>query len=196
MTRLDPETADLDGLTVIEASAGTGKTYAVQKIVARLVCEGLPVQRLLAMSYTNTAADELAERIRRELEAALAKVPADDPCVRGRLERALADLDLAQVSTIHAFCQRMLTEHPVEAGVHGLEGWTLETDGSAETRRCCDEAWSALVEEDAALDLLLTEPGEVRSAVRGADANERVRAEVMSADLPGAVHALVDAVER
>ncbi len=194
MTRLDPATANLDGLTVIEASAGTGKTYAIQKLVARLVCEGVPVQRLLAMSYTNPAADELSERIRRELAASLAAAPADDPCVRGRLERALADVDLAQISTIHGFCQRMLLEHPAEAGVHGLEGWSLETDGSAERRRCCDEAWSALVEPDVMLDGLLEDVGVVRTVTRQADERESVRSRVMATDLPAAVQVLLQAL--
>ena len=88
MSRLDPETANLDGLTVIEASAGTGKTYAIQKIVARLVREGVPVQRMVVTSFTNAAADELGDRIRRELESALVATPADSVAARGRLERA------------------------------------------------------------------------------------------------------------
>ncbi len=189
MSRLDPETADLQGLTVIEASAGTGKTYAIQKIVARLVREGVPVQRMLVTSFTNAAADELGDRIRRELESAL-KAAADDITARGRLERALADLDLAQVSTIHGFCQRMLREHPAEAGVHGLDGWTLETDAAAAIDRCCDEAWASLVEVDPLIDALVQTPTSVRSVTRDADRSERLRARVDAADMASVVQSL------
>ncbi|MFZ4698242.1 MAG: UvrD-helicase domain-containing protein, partial [Phycisphaerales bacterium] len=123
----DAATADLSGLTVIEASAGTGKTHAIQKLVSRLVLTGVPMPRMLVMSYTNAAAAELSQRIRAELQQSLEACPAADARSRLLLQQALADFDRACISTIHAFCQRMLQEHPMQAGVHGMQGWTLQT---------------------------------------------------------------------
>ena len=116
------------GLTVIEASAGTGKTYSISHLVPRLLLEGvLPdLSKLLLVTFTNDAARELAERVRRVLTR-LATPPASDEATRHphvaalrplladaaaqtRLDRALLDLDLLAVSTIHAFCQRTLQQ--------------------------------------------------------------------------------------
>ena len=116
------------GLTVIEASAGTGKTYSISHLVPRLLLQGvLPdLSKLLLVTFTNDAARELAERVRRVLTR-LATPPACDEATRhphvaelrllltedaaqARLDRALLDLDLLAVSTIHAFCQRTLQQ--------------------------------------------------------------------------------------
>ena len=97
----DAATADLSALTVIEASAGTGKTHAIQKIVARLVREGVPMPRMLVMSFTNAAADELSQRIRAELQTALAACPASDARGRIALHQALADFDRDRAALVH-----------------------------------------------------------------------------------------------
>ena len=116
------------GLTVIEASAGTGKTYAISHLVPRLLLDGvLPdLSKLLLVTFTNDAARELADRVRRVLTRLASPAEAsepeqhpyisllrsrlDDATVRARLDRALLDLDLLAVSTIHAFCQRTLQQ--------------------------------------------------------------------------------------
>jgi|GEM_PF-3397812 len=167
-TEFDPASANLDGLTVIEASAGTGKTYAIQKIVARFVREGVPISRMLVMSFTNAAADELSQRIRLELESQRDA----DGAVSARVECAIADFDLACISTIHGFCQRALREHPMEAGVHGLQGWKLQRDESEAIASVCAEAWSALVEVDAKLSAGIGELREVAAALRAALGSE------------------------
>jgi len=118
------------GVTVLEASAGTGKTYTIAALAARYVAEGVALERLLLVTFTRMATGELRERVRERLVSvehglgrALAGVPAGDDEVvallaqgaeaevrqrRERLARALADFDAATIATTHAFCQDVL----------------------------------------------------------------------------------------
>ena len=118
------------GVTVLEASAGTGKTYTSAALAARFVADGMPLERLLLVTFTRMATGDLRERVRERLvstEAGLAGAlagapPADDAVVallaggdeatvrgrRERLARALADFDAATIATTHAFCQEVL----------------------------------------------------------------------------------------
>ena len=115
------------GVTVLEASAGTGKTYAIAALAARYVAEGTPLDRLLLVTFTRMATGELRERVRerlagveRGLTAVLAGArPAGDEVVqllarsdvrvrRDLLRRALADFDAATIATTHGFCQEVL----------------------------------------------------------------------------------------
>ena len=116
---------------LLQASAGTGKTFQIAGIVLRLVAEyGLPIGRILAITYTNAATAELRDRVRKRLASALRHLRGEgaderpDPFVehlRGlttpsreeleqRIAIALRDFDLASISTIHGFSQRMLAE--------------------------------------------------------------------------------------
>jgi exodeoxyribonuclease V beta subunit len=123
------------GVNVVEASAGTGKTYAIAMLVLRFVVEHhVLVDELLVVSYTRAATDELRSRIRSRL------LDARDILVKGaeaghdatlraymeglshkersrkRLELAILDMDRAAIFTIHGFCQRMLQEQALESG--------------------------------------------------------------------------------
>ena len=121
------------GFTVIEASAGTGKTTAITTIVLRLVAEtGLPIEQILVTTYTELATAELRDRIRkilqRALEASQNRDTTDDliceivrrvkdPAqLRHRLENALRNFDEAPIFTIHGFCARALAEKAFETG--------------------------------------------------------------------------------
>jgi exodeoxyribonuclease V beta subunit len=122
-----------DGVTVLEASAGTGKTYTIATLAAKFVAEGMSLERLLLITFTRAATGELRERVRERLvatERGLAQVLAgfppqgDDELVEllasaaptivalrhERLEHALADFDAATIETTHGFCQKMLEE--------------------------------------------------------------------------------------
>jgi ATP-dependent exoDNAse (exonuclease V) beta subunit len=93
------------GLVFVSAGAGTGKTRVLVERFARAVCdEGVDVDSILVITYTERAAGELRARIR----AALVE--------RGRPDLARA-LDGAWISTIHGFCHRLLRSHPFAAGV-------------------------------------------------------------------------------
>jgi exodeoxyribonuclease V beta subunit len=125
---------------LLEASAGTGKTFQIAGLFTRLVAEyGVPAERILAVTFTNAATAELRDRVRGRLRDALALVRAehpetDDPIFRRllalpsadegvaretleqRLELALRGFDLAPISTIHGFSQRMLQELAFDSG--------------------------------------------------------------------------------
>ena len=137
----------LHGVRRIEASAGTGKTFTLALLHTRLVVErALSVRRILAVTFTNAATQELRERLRVQLDraAAIAALPearrtdllasADAaerltaraivsrceiepaPALAERLRGAAGEIDLAAIFTIHAFCQRVLSDHAVQTG--------------------------------------------------------------------------------
>jgi len=96
---------DARGLVFVSAGAGTGKTKVLVERFARAVCdEGVDVESILVITYTEKAAGELRARIRVRLVE------------RGRPDLARA-LDGAWISTIHGFCHRLLRSHPFAAGV-------------------------------------------------------------------------------
>jgi len=119
------------GVTVLEASAGTGKTFTIAGLAARYVAEGVPLERLLMVTFTRAATSELRDRVRERLVSAerglerlraggapepadavlgaLASGPAEQVTARrGRLARAVADFDAATIATTHGFCQEVL----------------------------------------------------------------------------------------
>lgn len=142
MINLDPWKLQLGGTKLIEASAGTGKTYALTTLYVRLLVEeNLLPREILVVTYTHAATAELRERVRKRIREAIAagEAPNDDradgvdPELRrlalaaraiceegGRpdpLRRALREFDEAAIFTIHGFCQRTLQENAFESGV-------------------------------------------------------------------------------
>jgi ATP-dependent exoDNAse (exonuclease V) beta subunit len=85
----------------VEAAAGTGKTSAlVDRIVGLVRSGGGMLDRIVAVTFTEKAAGEMKLRLRSEIEKAR---PLAAPVERDRLERALEQLELARIGTIHAF---------------------------------------------------------------------------------------------
>jgi len=142
--RLDPCTLPLAGRRLIEASAGTGKTYTITSVVLRLLLghagDGPPVPRrrvrdILIVTYTRAATEELRGRIRKRLRAAREAFAGgsapDDDAVIAALLAASADraedarwlglaemeLDLASIFTIHGFASRMLNRNAFESRI-------------------------------------------------------------------------------
>ncbi len=106
----------LDRHLSVTANAGSGKTLVlVERYLEILIRTDAMPADLVALTYTDKAAGELkrkiAERVRRELDLTA------DPARRARLESVREQLPAAIIGTIHAFCSRILREHPVEAGV-------------------------------------------------------------------------------
>ena len=134
---LNPEqqaAVDAKGLVFVSAGAGTGKTRVLVERFGRAVCdEGVDVESILVITYTERAAGELRSRIR----AAFVD--------RGRPDLARA-LDGAWISTIHGFCHRLLRSHPFAAGVDPRfrvldesQGRVLRSEAFAEAlERFCD----------------------------------------------------------
>lgn len=103
----------------VEAGAGSGKTSALVSRVQTLVLEdGIPIEEIAAVTFTERAAAELRDRLRARLEQAV--LHTTRPEQRERAEAALDGLDMAAIGTLHAFAQRILTEHPIEAGIPPL----------------------------------------------------------------------------
>ena len=137
MLPLHPLTLNLHGQILIEASAGTGKTYTIALLFLRLLLEkGLSVDEILVVTFTKAATEELRGRIRQRIRDALdmleERAGPDDPLLRDLLTQAvqkisrqkagillkdaLTRMDEAAISTIHGFCRRILQEHAFESG--------------------------------------------------------------------------------
>jgi len=124
--------AELSGSNLIEASAGTGKTYSIAILVLRLILEKkIPIQHILMVTFTNAAVAELQERIRRFVRSAYRYAQGEeiaDETIKKLVDRhdrkeaeevlksAVLNLDETSVMTIHGFCQQTLTEFAFETG--------------------------------------------------------------------------------
>ncbi|MCE7032310.1 UvrD-helicase domain-containing protein [Lysobacter sp. GX 14042] len=165
---IDPYLAlPLEGVQLVEASAGTGKTFTLATLVTRMVVEqGLRIGQVLAVTYTEAATQELRERIRARLDLAasvlerepgadegaeaalcrdivarhLAGSGEDRDRLRRRLRQAAWEADLAAIFTIHGFCARVLREHALESG-HGLDTPTVLTSDAALREELAADLW-------------------------------------------------------
>src|SRR5262245_34680516 len=109
---------DFDTTFFVEAAAGTGKTTVLIGRIVALISEGVStLDRVVAVTFTEKAAGEMKLRLRTEIERARQDAAAEE---QRRLERALSELELARIGTIHAFCGDLLRERPVEAGIDPL----------------------------------------------------------------------------
>jgi len=172
---LDPITLALDGNRLIEASAGTGKTFTIALLYVRLVlgprddddplafARALMPPEILVVTFTNAATLELRDRIRSRLVEAAeafqngAEGDPDDPLIRlrnewpaarwpvcgRRLQLAAEWMDEAAISTIHAWCHRMLGEHAFDSG--SLFSLTLETDQSELELEVARDYWRSFL---------------------------------------------------
>ena len=101
-THASVENFDLTRHAVVEASAGTGKTYTIEHLVLRLLTEqGVSLEQILVVTFTEKATGELKARLRSMLERALQKDDEHAPT----LKTALDHFDQAPIFTIHGFCQ-------------------------------------------------------------------------------------------
>jgi exodeoxyribonuclease V beta subunit len=147
------------GVTLLEASAGAGKTYTLAGLFFRLVAEhDLAPSQILVSTYTEAATAELRNRIRVLLRAALlasATGESDDEFLRNwfadrrvpletareRLSRAIRGFDEAAIHTIHGFCRRLLQDRAFESGL--VFNAELITDQGPLLRELADDYWRA-----------------------------------------------------
>ena len=164
----DPAAVALLGVNLIEANAGTGKTWAITALYLRLLLEAeCGVESILVVTFTEAAAAELRDRIRQRLvdtRTVFARGAAapDDEFTRAMLERsanrddavlrlttALRDFDQAPVYTIHAFCQRVLGDRAFEAGMPFRT--EIVPDPSAIVKEIVEDFWRKEVHDATAL---------------------------------------------
>ena len=146
MQPLDTFTFPLSGASLIEASAGTGKTYTIVNLYIRLLlghgCAPLGVEQILVVTFTNAATGELKERIRQRLRQAYLDffaIQSEDDFIQQlinqsdnveldcqRLALASKQMDEAAVYTIHGFCHKALTEHAFESGAMYEQSFILD----------------------------------------------------------------------
>ncbi|WP_070989908.1 UvrD-helicase domain-containing protein [Halofilum ochraceum] len=163
----DPATMPLDGIRLIEASAGTGKTFSLAGLYLRLIVEKqLDVREILVMTFTRAATQELRERLRARLamatrvaaeapradrtdaaedfaERVIANADADRATVAARLRDAATRVDQATITTIHGFAQRAAGENAFESALPFDRGEQVE---DAEIQReAAADYWRARV---------------------------------------------------
>jgi len=137
---------ELKGTKIVEASAGTGKTYSIAVICLRLVLSGVEIKEILAVTFTQAATAELKGRIMKFIHLALIYLKGKDykndddfdeikeivdsfedrALLLKRMKKAYSGLDELSVFTIHGFCKRILSENAFESGV--LFNMQLATD--------------------------------------------------------------------
>jgi exodeoxyribonuclease V beta subunit len=161
-TSFDPFTVSLEDSNLIEASAGTGKTYSVAIIALRLILEkDIPVDKILMVTFTNAAVAELELRVRSFIRQALKRargheIPDKEIArlidrlmmpeelggkVLSRLESAELLLDQTAIMTIHSFCQLALREYAFETGqFFGAETMTSDEHENL-VEGCIHEFW-------------------------------------------------------
>ncbi|WP_230492632.1 exodeoxyribonuclease V subunit beta [Martelella alba] len=161
---LNPWTLPLRGASLIEASAGTGKTYTLAALYLRLLLglggqaaypRPLSVEDILVVTFTEAATEELRGRIRENIHRLrlacvrgesstplyrelLTQIPDREQASR-RLLAAERQMDEAAIFTIHGFCQRMLNHNAVESGLPFQQ--TLLEDESDLRRQACADFW-------------------------------------------------------
>ena len=105
-----------DQTLFVTAGAGSGKTSSLVSRVTQLVLEdGVPMEHISTVTFTIKAGAELRDRLRARFEKVIND--SGNPDVVRRAEVALEQLDLSAIGTLHSFAQRILTAHPIEAGI-------------------------------------------------------------------------------
>ncbi|MFC7878574.1 UvrD-helicase domain-containing protein [Isoptericola sp. NPDC057391] len=167
-----------EGTTVLEASAGTGKTFTIAALATRFVAEGrAELRELMLVTFGRAATSELRDRVRERLVSAERALRGPDPASsedpvvalladvddaeldrrRARLAAALSQLDAATITTTHGFCQQMLTSlgiaadvDPAATFVADVADLVREVSDDLYVRRFSDEAHPALTPSMAA----------------------------------------------
>ena len=153
------------GHKVIDASAGTGKTFTIERVVVELLLTGAArIDQILVVTFTEKATGELRARIRATIEDVMSGRIADDVSPyerrrlgedeRERLKSALFSFHQSPIHTIHSFCHRMLTELAFDSGMRfGLD----LASGRAEFHEALRAELRERLKSDARVDRLVAE---------------------------------------
>ena len=161
--RLEFQNVPISGFNLVEASAGTGKTWTLSALYVRAILEKrLPVESILVITFTNAATAELATRIRQRLTDVLQVLQQeqanDDPLLQYvyetyfpvvdqdqfrqtvlHVEQCLLNFDQAAIFTIHGFSQRVLTDYAFMN--QQAFNMTLQSDTSVLLRQLVQDYW-------------------------------------------------------
>ena len=121
----------LRGIHLVEASAGTGKTFTLTQIFLRMILEGTPLTQILTVTFTKAAAAELRNRIRsvlmqslrqlsggseeKSIQEILSHYPKDQS--REKIIHSVQSLDRLSIDTIHGFCNKIMQEYSFSGGI-------------------------------------------------------------------------------
>ncbi|MCU1366262.1 MAG: hypothetical protein JWN39_1901, partial [Ilumatobacteraceae bacterium] len=222
----DPVPFDLagplpSGRTVLEASAGTGKTYSLTGLIVRYIAEAAtPVDQFLVVTFTRAAANELRERTRQALDAAATafrsgEAPAGHPWMsvlfdvsalpatadpatelerrERRLVEAVARFDELTITTIHGFCQQALAQLGVRSG-NNPDAVLVESLNDLVVEVCRDAIITVLADDPRALDTPSSSWTNIRNPQQAE--KELVAAVTALMSNPGAVIAPKDATDQ
>lgn len=185
---LNPLECPLDGLNLIEASAGTGKTWNICGLYVRLLIEKeLTVNQILVVTFTKAATAELRDRIRQRIVDMLNAVSGDceastdafindlmahlkaqglsESHIQARLKLARESFDEAAIFTIHGFCQRALGDAPFSAG----QPFQLEAveDDSEGLEQVVQDFWRRHIAHPAPEPIAVEPPSEASLGTEG-----------------------------
>jgi len=127
------------GSVVVSAAAGSGKTSVLAERVLRLIEDGADIEQMLIVTFTNLAAAEMRERIYKRLLDAARK--QNSPRLAAQAEKCV----FADISTIHAFCNKLVRDNFEHAGVSPA----FTVGGNSETGLMRERAMHAVIEENA-----------------------------------------------
>lgn len=152
--------APLNGISLVEASAGTGKTYNITSLYVRAILEqNLEPAQILVMTFTEAATAELKfrlrSRLRESLDAIVKQDPGEDnflsellsrdyPEAEKKLRAAIEVFDESSVFTIHGFCNRLLSEYSLQFDMP--PNFELLTDSSEMLQDCVDDYWRSFIQ--------------------------------------------------
>lgn len=192
--------APLNDVSLIEASAGTGKTFTITALYLRLVlghgCTPLSPENILVVTFTKAATEELRGRIRSRLRQALDAIQKQDesldPFVFSllkdldevstleRLKDAIQIMDLAAIYTIHGFAQKVLSQYSVES--HVDDDFELVLDQQEMELTAVNDVWRKLVYplSDAELEVVINAWGSPNKLLK--DVSGLVRRDVAFQD--------------
>lgn len=123
---------ETNGNLLVSAAAGSGKTAVLTERIARLVAEGTDIDRMLVVTFTKAAAEEMKKRIERRL-LTLAQEREESAAEQTRIREQAAAVPTSNVSTIHSFCARVLKRHFCEAGI--APDFSVASESSAAVMR-------------------------------------------------------------
>ena len=142
----------------VTAGAGTGKTRTLVARYLALLADGLPLRRIVAVTFTRKAAREMRNRVRKEIAAYLdqPELPAVE---RQRWQEHFNRLDAARIGTIHNLCSEILHAHPAEVGIDPRFSVLDETQAALLIQEAVETtlAWAVAAEEIAPLLTMLRE---------------------------------------